>query len=333
VAFQHLHIFSPVVLNEFRAGFNKVNTDQVNPRTNTDFDVDSLGIGQFRVAVDNNRKFNKLETGIPPLGIVGGDAGARVDLNGLYQFSDNFSFMRGRHSFKTGLEFIRYGLDRAAANVPFGNMTCCPGGYSLAGWLMGYPTSSSSAEGLTWTAPRQNRWGAYFQDEWKASRKLTINMGLRWDFFQVPHDENRKWRSLRLDILTPASDGKQYPTMVPGAGNNFDFYGTDNRYFMPRVGMAYRVTDRWVIRTGAGWFVNAQQMNNMTILDLQPPFSGTFGWNQVDQPAQVIAYSYGGQAYNLQTRKFTDGSDSGQSVSRAGHIRGAHQRPAVSARQ
>src|SRR5581483_9868250 len=49
VAFQHLHIFSPTVLNEFRVGFNKVNTDQVNPRTNTNFDVDSLGVGQFRV--------------------------------------------------------------------------------------------------------------------------------------------------------------------------------------------------------------------------------------------------------------------------------------------
>jgi Carboxypeptidase regulatory-like domain/TonB dependent receptor-like, beta-barrel/TonB-dependent Receptor Plug Domain len=308
VAFQHLHIFNPRVLNEFRAGFNKVNTDQVNPRTNTDFDADSLGVGQFRVAVDNNRKFSKLETGIPPLGVVGGDTGARVDLNGVYQFSDNFSFSKGTHSFKAGLEFLRYGLDRAAANVPLGNMACCPGGNALAGWLLGYPTSSSTAEGLTWTAPRQNRWGAYFQDEWKASRKLTVNMGLRWDFFQVPHDLNRKWRSLRLDILSTASDGRKLPTMVPGPNDDFDFYGTENRFFMPRLGLAYRVTDKWVIRTGAGWYVNAQQMNNMTILDLQPPFSGTFGWNQVDQAAQILTTSYNGQTYSQQTRKFTPGS-------------------------
>jgi hypothetical protein len=309
IAFQFLHIFNPRVLNEFRVGFNKVNTDQFSARSNTDFDVDSLGIGQFRVAVDNNRKFNKLEAGIPPISnIIGGDAGARVDLNGIYQFSENYSFMRGDHSFKTGLEYLRYGLDRAAANVPLGNMGCCPGGYNLAGWLMGYPTSSSTAEGLTWTAPRQNRWGAYFQDEWRASRKLTINMGLRWDFFQVPHDVNRKWRSLHLDILSAAADSRQIPTMVPTPGQDFDFYKTDNRYFMPRLGIAYRVTDKWVVRTGAGWFVNAQQMNAMTILDLQPPFSGTFGWNQVDQAALLIPYSYGGQSYNLQTRKFTPGS-------------------------
>src|SRR5713226_288392 len=143
VAFQYLHIFNPRILNEFRVGFNKVNTDQVTPRSNTDFDPDSLGIGQFRVAVDNNRKFSSIETGIPPInGIIAGDGGARLDLNGIYQFSDNYSFIKGAHNFKTGLEYLRYGLDRAAANVPLGNMTCCPGGNALAGWLMGFPSSS-----------------------------------------------------------------------------------------------------------------------------------------------------------------------------------------------
>lgn len=310
VAFQHLHIFSPAVLNEFRVGFNKVNSDQVNNRTNTDFDPDSLGLGQFRVAVAGNRKFSSLESGIPPLGLanIPGDTGARVDLNGMYQFSNNFSFIRGKHSFKTGLEFLRYGIDRAAANVPLGNLACCPGGNALAGFLLGFPTSSSSAEGLTWTAPRQNRWGAYFQDEWKATRRLTINMGLRWDFFQVPHDNNQKWRTLRLDILTPASDGRMLPTMVPEPGKDFDFYATENRFYMPRLGIAYRATDKWVIRAGGGWYANAQQTNNMSILALQPPFSGTFGWNMVDQAAMTIPYTYGGQSYNINTRRFAPGS-------------------------
>jgi hypothetical protein len=308
VAFQHLHLLSPTTLNEFRVGFNKVNNDQTSPRSNTDFDVDTLGIGQFRVAVDNNRKFRPDETGIPPT-ILGGDGGARFDLNGIYQFSDNFSFSRNSHNFKAGFEYLRYGLDRAAANVPLGSLGCCPGGYGLAGWLMGYPTNSSSAEGLTWTAPRQNRWGAYFQDEWRATRKLTINMGLRWDFFQVPHDINKKWRSLRLDILTRATDGRQLPTVVPEPNTDFDFYPTDNRYFMPRIGIAYRATDKWVIRAGGGWFANVQQMNNMTILDLQPPYSGTFGFNQVDQAGLTIPISYGGQTYTATTRRFTPGSE------------------------
>lgn len=310
IAFQHLHIFSANVLNEFRVGFNKVNSSQFNKRSNTEFDVDSLGVGQFRVAVAGNRKFDQLETGIPPLGVpnIPGDTGARVDLNGMYQFSENLSFHKGNHNFKTGLEYLRYGLDRAAANVPFGNLACCPGGNALAGFLLGYPSSSSSAEGLTWTAPRQNRWGAYFQDEWKASRKLTVNVGLRWDFFQAPHDQNKKWRTLRLDILTAAPDGTMLPTMVPDPGQDFDFYGPETRFFMPRVGFAYRVSDKTVIRVGGGWYANAQQTNNMSILALQPPFSGTFGWNMVDQAAQTLTYPYAGQNYTINTRRFTPGS-------------------------
>ena len=100
---------------------------------------------------------------------------------------------------------MRYGLDRAAANVPLGSITCCPGGNNLAGWPMGFPSASSSAEGLNWTAPRQNRIGAYFQGD-------------------------------------------------------TDFYNPEKRFFMPRLGLAYRATDKRVIRTGAGWFVNVHQM-------------------------------------------------------------------------
>jgi len=63
-----------------------------------------------------------------------------------------------------------------------------------------------------------------------------------------------------------------------------------------------------VIRTGGGWFANVQQMNNMTILDLQPPYSGTFGFNQVDQAGLTIPLTYGGRSYTITTRRFTPGS-------------------------
>ncbi|MFN0172391.1 MAG: carboxypeptidase regulatory-like domain-containing protein [Bryobacteraceae bacterium] len=90
IASQYLHLFRPTVINEFRFGYNRVDHDQSNPRTNTDFDVDSLGVGQFRVAVDNNRKFKPLEAAIPSMGIIGGDSGARIDFNDTYQLSDTF---------------------------------------------------------------------------------------------------------------------------------------------------------------------------------------------------------------------------------------------------
>ncbi|MBK9169948.1 MAG: TonB-dependent receptor [Bryobacterales bacterium] len=306
IASQWLHLFSPTLINEFRFGYNRVDHDAFNPRTNTDFDVDSLGIGQFRVAVDNNRKFRPLEAAIPPTGILPGDAGARIDFNDTYQISDNFSIIKANHTFKMGMEYRRLTIERAAANVPSGNLGCCLGGNSLAGWLMGFPNSATTAEGLLLQKPRQHRWSGYFLDEWKATRRLTMNIGVRWDYFGLMTDLNRTWRSLRLDILSPASNGQQLPTVVPEPRENFRFYDPEVRFFMPRVGIAYRATDKWVIRTGAGWYANAQQLNNMSILNLQPPLSGTFFFNQVHDLGQVIPVQYAGRNYNLQTRRIRD---------------------------
>ena len=309
-AVQYLKIFSPTVLNEFRYGLNKADDDTFNPRSNTDFDLDSLGIGQFRVAVDNNRKLTPREMGLPGTIITGDrDGGNGYDFNEVHQFTDNFSFGRGKHNFKTGFEYRLVRLDRAAANLPRGSMGCCEGGYSLAGWLLGFPSSTTTAEGFPFTAPRQDRYSAYILDDWKASRRLTLNLGLRWDYFGVPADSDGGWRSLRLDILSTAADGRQLPTLIPAPNTkNFEFYESDNRYFMPRLGLAYRVTDKWVVRSGFGWFANAQQLNNFTILNLLPPRSGTFGFNQVTDQAQLIAHTYAGQDYQIPTRRFREGT-------------------------
>ena len=308
IAFQFLHMFSPTTLNEFRYGFNRNNLSIFHPRTGTDFDPDSLGVGNFRVGGPSGRKFTPRETGVPPMGVIGGDAIGRDVFSDVHQFTDNLTLIRGSHSFKAGFEYRFYDLYTVAANVPVGNLTCCEGGYALAGWLMGYPSTSSTAEGLPPTNPRQNRWGAYFLDEWKVTRKLTANIGLRWDFFQVPLDAAAGMRSLRLDILTQTPSGS-IPTLIPAPETaNFPLYNTDNRYFMPRVGLAYRVTDGWVIRTGAGWFANAQQLNNMTVLALLPPRSGTINYPAVTDTAQVIPYQYAGQSYSIQTRRFRAGS-------------------------
>jgi hypothetical protein len=65
IASQYIHTFGPRMMNELRFGLNIANDDQVNPRTNTNFDIDSLGIGNIRVVGDNNRKLTPRETGVP----------------------------------------------------------------------------------------------------------------------------------------------------------------------------------------------------------------------------------------------------------------------------
>lgn len=311
LATQYLHIFSPAVINEFRYGLNKANDDFYNPRTNTDFDLDSLGLGEFRVAVQGNRKLNKRETGLPATGILPGDTdtGNGYNFNTSHQFNDNLSIVKSAHTVKMGVDIRVQQLNRAASNTPRGTLSCCQGGYALAGWLMGYVSGSTTAEGMPFTQPRQTRWSAYALDEWKVTRKLTANVGIRWDYFEVPRDADGGWRSLRLDILTTGSDGKQYPTMVPAADTkNWRSYNADNRYFMPRIGLAYRVSEKWVMRSGFGWFANAQQLNNFTILNLQPPRSGTFSFTPVTDLFQILQYEYNGRTYNIQTRKYRPGT-------------------------
>lgn len=287
---QWVRIITPSVVNEFRFGINVSDNDTFNPRTNTGFDLDSLGIGQFRVATDGNRKFTDREVGIPNVGLGGWgipgdrDGGNGFDRNDVYQFTDNLSWTRGKHTVKTGIEFRWLALDRAAANVPRGGMTLSANeaGLDLAGWLLGYPATTTTGEGLPFTSPRQNRWSAYIVDDWKVSRKLTLNLGVRMDLFQIPKDTFGSWRSLRLDILSRGADGREHPTVIPEPGTkNWPPYDTEGGIFMPRVGFAYRATDRWVVRGGVGLFANAQQLNNYTILNLQAPTSGTVGFNAV----------------------------------------------------
>jgi hypothetical protein len=129
------------------------------------------------------------------------------------------------------------------------------------------------------------------------------------DLFQIPLDSFGAWRSLRLDILTKAGDGRMLPTVIPEAGTkNWPPYNSEGAFYMPRVGFAYRVTDKWVIRGGAGRFANVQQLNNYTILNLQPPTSGTIGFFQSTQTASTIPFDYAGTTYQIETRKFTPGS-------------------------
>ena len=88
--------------------------------SNTDFDVDSLGIGQFRVAGDGNRKFTPAETGIPGIGFTIGDLNGRTDDTYSYQVADNLSVIRGKHTLKTGVLIVHAAMDRRAANLTRG---------------------------------------------------------------------------------------------------------------------------------------------------------------------------------------------------------------------
>jgi hypothetical protein len=277
-----IHIFTPSIINEARLGYMRSVDNTLNPRTNTSFNLDSLGMTGFRVLNDNNRQLSVRETGLPPITfsnftqIGDRDGGNGYDFNNQYEFNDNLSIAHGAHNFKMGFSYTWVQLNRAAANVARGdiNFTDDVANNAWAAFLLGVPTTSDTPEGLPLTYPRQDRYGLYFQDDWKATQRLTINVGLRYEYNTAAVDVRGLWRSLSFTHLENG-----YPTLVPNIRAPYAFYNPDKKLFQPRLGLAYRVSEKTVIRTGGGIFYNLHQLNNYTILNLNPPLSGSVAFS------------------------------------------------------
>lgn len=274
-----IHIFNPNFINEARYGYNRSVDNTLNSRANSDFDVESaLGLTGFRVVNDGNRKFTPRETGVPTITVTNfstlaeQDGGNGFDFNNLHQFNDNVTWSHGAHTTKFGFDFRHLALFRGAANVPRGGLTFQGdlAGNSFAALLLGIPSNTTTPEGLPLTQTRQKRFALYATDDWKATRKLTLNLGLRWEYNTPAIDVDGLWRSLSFEQRTNG-----LPTVIPNIGEPYEFYDAQKTLFMPRIGIAYRPTDEWVIRGGFGIYYNVHQLNNFTILNLNPPKSGT----------------------------------------------------------
>jgi hypothetical protein len=325
LASQWVHTFNQNILNEFRFGFN-ISTDTLTDLHNTGgFDVDSLGIGQFRAVKDGNRVLTPREQGVPTMGFTIGD---RVNGNGLdrmntYQIGDHVSFFKGAHGLKMGAEVYRISMQRAGANQAQGaiNFGSSESGLDFASFLLGLPNNTLSPEGEPQTFPRATRIGAYINDDWKATPRLTVNFGLRWDYIGVPIDAKGLWRTFDLPGYgTDAGRGKGYqtpdgrtiPAIYPATVDEkgaVKLWKQHPGFFMPRVGLAFRPSEKWVIRAGAGWFDNIEHLNNWTILNLMPPKSGSLVSQSVTDPFSTIPVSNAdGSTTNVVTRIYRAGA-------------------------
>lgn len=277
LALQYVRTFSPTFLNEARFGWLRSNVSKLSPRANTDFTIESLGIMGLKVGGPNGRPLRADEQGFPVLGIDGflgmGDsqASSNLDNSRTYQFVDNVSLIRGTHALKFGGDVRRLLDDATTNNWPFSNISFTNdiSGYSAAAFMLGFPRTTLSPEGVPISAIRQWRYGLYFQDDWKATRNLTLNLGLRWDIPGQPREINGVSRTLRFD-LDPAG-----PILWPEPGKVEDIYLGEYKNFSPRFGFAYRLPKRSVIRGGYGIFYSIAQFDNMNILQLNPPNGGS----------------------------------------------------------
>ncbi|MBK9167259.1 MAG: TonB-dependent receptor [Bryobacterales bacterium] len=276
-------ILSPTMLNELRFGFNRMRANSLALQTDTGFTHRDLGL-DMRVIADGNRTLTPGEEGIPTIPIVGftglGSANASLNNNTVYELTDNVTINRGRHNFKFGGLYRYSPVDNFASNLPRGrlNFTRDIVGIpdAFAAFMLGFPNDTNSAEGRPPQLMRQQKMGFYILDDFKATSRLTINIGLRYELFGAVTERDGKARNLSFeDRHIQNINGFTAPMLVPDPETREALYDINKKQFMPRLGIAYRMTDTMVLRMGSGLFFSPQQMNNFNILGLNPPGSGS----------------------------------------------------------
>jgi hypothetical protein len=218
-----------------------------------------------------------ISQGMYPLG----PATSRLNIDQVeenYQVTENFTFIRGRHTFKTGYFLERIMLSQygpgAGGYSPSGVFSFTGGqtafpkdtasGIPFADFLMGTP--SSSTFGMMTNPWRVRFWNhqLYFQDDWKVGRKLTLNLGLRYNLDQprtAVGDHQSNFDPNAMDYIIPApyattpQKGAVVHSEVSGVPKSLS--KTQKRNFNPRLGFAYQLTSKTVLRGGFGMY-NAQ---------------------------------------------------------------------------
>src|SRR5208282_868633 len=183
-------------------------------------------------------------TGISSLGNGGSQPRGRTDSN--WQYFTNLSYTHGKHNFKTGIEFRRTSINGFQDTHFRGSLSFA----DLPSFLQGIVSGGNESAGDTHRVTRQNNYGLYFQDNFRLTRRLTVNYGLRWDYFGVIHEEHN-----RFSIFDPTTQS----LVQVGSPGLPGLYPKDLNNFSPRASFAYDLTGdgKTVVRAGAGIYYDA----------------------------------------------------------------------------
>jgi hypothetical protein len=300
-AFGYTHIITPRFINDFHFGFNKLYSNVLNDfaQNNTIGAGSALGIPGFTSDVADNNP------GIPSV-IISNFQSLGSDNTNWYQDDralhgyDQVSWTRSKHTIMAGVDLRKLSTGRAAQNAPRGSFTFNGqySGYSAADFLTGYAVSVITP--ITQFKGSVSEWrdGFFVQDNWQATKRLTLLYGLRYELPTVPYSLNGYARIINRDgtALIPATNaitGKDF-TPVPG----FKFIGPNHTNWAPRFGLAYRATDKIVVRAGGGIFYNPNHLNSFTLATGNYPLATSFSYSgNTTNPANLnFSNPTGGQS-------------------------------------
>jgi len=249
VSLSWVKVVNTAQVNEARLGWNRF-AEGFFPEDQS-FNPTSIGL---------NTGVGAYEGGLPAINVggfsqIGATNGVprnRVDSN--WHFIDNYSVKAGRHDVKFGYEFRRTTIMQVLENTFRGKLSFD----DLTGFLTGQPSDGGQRAGNTRRHTSENSHAFYIQDSFRWTPRLTLNLGMRWDYFGVVNEKSGLF--YRFDTGTG--------TEVPVG----QLYNKDYNNFAPRVAFAYDVTGRGktVIRGGWGMYYDAFA---------QDIFLGHFPWN------------------------------------------------------
>ena len=291
------HIFSPATTIEVGFGTNQPNNPSVTDKgglTRADF-LSRTGMQMFQPEVYGD-PLVQLDFGAYNVPAVL----ANVAGDNVWQWRSNLNTIKGKHSLKLGgqYQFREFYTDTSnpmnGNALFFGDIT----GFPMSDALLGYPAEIRRGQGNTLTDSLSHFMIFHVQDDWRVSSKLTINMGLMYQFGSRPYD--RSDRLGNMEVLRdpgtgvysarllwaatnpqPAPPDGLIPSALPFERNlpaNQGGYGrslveSDYNDFAPRLGLAYKLNDKTVVRVGAGVFYNSTFVQELQDLRKFWPFT------------------------------------------------------------
>ena len=265
VTLQDTRVLSANKVNQLRFGFNR-STLQVNL-------LNQANVPASLSFIPGQPFGHVTITGMSPLGTVVNDP--RSFFMNSYQPSDDFSITHGNHAFKTGVFIERFQWNTAAFNRIGGD-------YSFAS-LKDFLTANVKSVVVPFPGADPHRsiratlFAGYFQDDWRAARRLTLNLGLRYELTTVPTEKFGQSSFL----LTPSDTALLIHT--PFAGNH--------KNFAPRVGLAWDVRGdgKTSVRAGFGIYYDQILLNQfLNLFDRNPNPDLKSGWLTVTLPQPGI---------------------------------------------
>jgi len=270
-----VHTFSPTLIADLRFGFNRFRLDYTQEGSESG---DPLG-NQLGVRNANQHETARAFPIFSPAGYTGAGHSRSLPIfrrENTFQYVANLTKVRGPHTLKFGADVRRrhltefqtnrgngrFNFSQSITNNPVNNS----GGDAMAAFLLGAPSLIEQDYLLAWVGIRGTEYSFYVANDWRATSKLTFNLGLRYEL-DTPYSEvANRWASF---------DPKTATVLVAGRNGVSESAGVETwtRGFAPRFGFAYSVRPRTVLRGGYGIFYNtAGHGGNALRLQRHVPF-------------------------------------------------------------